>query len=118
MFYGGTNFGRTAGYTVTTAYANGAMVDSYGLKHEPNYGYFQTSYAFLSEYADELLSKSPSPVAVRLGETQEVFVYPLTVQNYFNYSANFARFAVVLNRIGRCPEIARWIAPRLLYNYT
>ena len=30
-------------------------------------------------------------------------LWPLTVQNYCNYLANFARFAVVLNRIGRCP---------------
>ncbi|KAL9244855.1 hypothetical protein vseg_018576 [Gypsophila vaccaria] len=41
MYYGGTNFGRTASDFATTGYYDEAPIDHFGLLREPKYGHFK-----------------------------------------------------------------------------
>ena len=43
---------------------------------------------------------------------------PATAWNYCFAATNFTRPAIVLSRAGLCLYIARWVFPRLLYNYS
>jgi hypothetical protein len=62
MLSGGSNFGYSAAWGVTTAYAPDTAIDSYLLRHEPKFSTFQAFFAAMAGVADTLLAH-PAPLA-------------------------------------------------------
>ncbi|KAL0486703.1 beta galactosidase [Acrasis kona] len=76
MWHGGTNFGRTPSYLVTTGYDYDAPLDEYGHPHNPKYSQLSLINLLLKQHQDFLISnewKGKRPEAVPLGE--KVFAY-------------------------------------------
>eukprot|EP01083_Nonionella_stella_P074430 201907_1 len=59
MMYGGNNFGRYSGYKVTTAYANDAVINAFGIANNPKYDQLSKVFATLSLYSKCILSMDP-----------------------------------------------------------
>ncbi|KAK9285037.1 hypothetical protein L1049_024221 [Liquidambar formosana] len=73
MYYGGTNFGRTASSFVTTRYYDEAPLDEYGLHREPKWGHLRDLHSALRLCKKALLWGTSS--AQKLGEELEAQVY-------------------------------------------
>ncbi|XP_030524028.2 beta-galactosidase 13-like [Rhodamnia argentea] len=73
MYYGGTNFGRTASSFVTTRYYDEAPMDEYGLLREPKWGHLRDLHLALRLCKKALLWGTPS--VQDLGEGLEARVY-------------------------------------------
>jgi beta-galactosidase len=50
MWYGGTNFGRSAGVGITTDYDYDAPLDQYGFKAEPKYSHLKRLHHILADF--------------------------------------------------------------------
>lgn len=61
MLSGGSNFGYSAAWGVTTAYAPDTAIDSYLLRHEPKFSTFQAFFSAVEGIADALLG-NPVPL--------------------------------------------------------
>ncbi|CAL9067570.1 beta-galactosidase 15 isoform X1 [Musa acuminata AAA Group] len=76
MFFGGTNFGRTAGGPLqTTSYDYDAPVDEYGLLAQPKWGHLKDLHAAIKLCEPALVAVDDAPQYVKLGSMQEAHIY-------------------------------------------
>lgn len=61
MMHGGSQWGFIANRNSVTAYAPDAVVDSWMLRHEPRYTFYQGFFTALQQYAEILVSSPISP---------------------------------------------------------
>ncbi|QCD83343.1 beta-galactosidase [Vigna unguiculata] len=79
MYFGGTNFGRTAGGPLQiTSYDYDAPIDEYGLLHEPKWGHLKDLHTALKLCEPALVSAN-SPTYIKLGPKQEAHIYQANV---------------------------------------
>ncbi|OIW19190.1 hypothetical protein TanjilG_04933 [Lupinus angustifolius] len=79
MFFGGTNFGRTAGGPLQiTSYDYDAPIDEYGQLSEPKWGHLKDLHAAL-KLCEPALVAADSPKYIKLGPKQEAHVYYASV---------------------------------------
>ncbi|KAH1236768.1 Beta-galactosidase 9 [Glycine max] len=79
MYFGGTNFGRTAGGPLQiTSYDYDAPIDEYGLLREPKWGHLKDLHAAL-KLCEPALVATDSPTYIKLGPKQEAHVYQANV---------------------------------------
>ncbi|MCL7024181.1 hypothetical protein MKW94_007274 [Papaver nudicaule] len=74
MYYGGTNFGRTASSFVTTRYYDEAPIDSFGLQKEPKWGHLRDLHTALRLSKKALLFGDEISVEI-LGDQLEARIY-------------------------------------------
>ncbi|KAF2288905.1 hypothetical protein GH714_022673 [Hevea brasiliensis] len=75
MYFGGTNFGRTAGGPFyITSYDYDAPIDEYGLLSEPKWGHLKDLHATI-KLCEPALVAADSPQYIKLGSKQEAHVY-------------------------------------------
>ncbi|KZV48454.1 beta-galactosidase 9-like [Dorcoceras hygrometricum] len=75
MYFGGTNFGRTAGGpNYITSYDYDAPLDEYGLLSQPKWGHLKDLHAAL-KLCEPALVAVHSPQYIKLGPKQEAHVY-------------------------------------------
>ncbi|OVA19595.1 D-galactoside/L-rhamnose binding SUEL lectin domain [Macleaya cordata] len=74
MYYGGTNFGRTASSFVTTRYYDEAPLDEYGLQKEPKWGHLRDLHSALRLCKKALLFGTKISVE-NLGDQLEARIY-------------------------------------------
>ncbi|PKA57733.1 Beta-galactosidase 9 [Apostasia shenzhenica] len=76
MFFGGTNFDRTAGGPFQiTSYDYDAPIDEYGLLSEPKWGHLKDLHAAIKLCEPALVAVDQEPQYVKLGPMQEAHVY-------------------------------------------
>uniref|UniRef100_A0A1D1XE55 Beta-galactosidase n=1 Tax=Anthurium amnicola TaxID=1678845 RepID=A0A1D1XE55_9ARAE len=76
MFFGGTNFGRTAGGPFQiTSYDYDAPIDEYGLQSFPKWGHLKDLHAAIKLCEPALVVVDDGPQYQKLGPMQEVHVY-------------------------------------------
>ncbi|XP_038989755.1 beta-galactosidase 15 isoform X2 [Phoenix dactylifera] len=76
MFFGGTNFGRTAGGPFQiTSYDYDAPIDEYGLLTQPKWGHLKDLHAAIKLCEPALVVVNDSPQYVKLGPMQEAHIY-------------------------------------------
>ncbi|XP_042390157.1 beta-galactosidase 15 [Zingiber officinale] len=76
MFFGGTNFGRTAGGPLqTTSYDYDAPIDEYGLLTQPKWGHLKDLHAAIKLCEPALVAVDDGPQYVKLGPMQEAHIY-------------------------------------------
>ncbi|KAK1318251.1 Beta-galactosidase 9 [Acorus calamus] len=76
MFFGGTNFGRTAGGPLQiTSYDYDAPVDEYGLLSQPKWGHLNELHAVIKLCEPALVAVDDGPHYIKLGPKQEAHVY-------------------------------------------
>lgn len=74
MYYGGTNFGRSAGGPfITTSYDYDAPIDEYGLIREPKYSHLKELHKAIKLCQQALVSADPT--VTRLGTYQQAHVF-------------------------------------------
>ncbi|KAG7028750.1 Beta-galactosidase 9 [Cucurbita argyrosperma subsp. argyrosperma] len=75
MYFGGTNFGRTAGGPFyITSYDYDSPIDEYGLLREPKWGHLKDLHTAL-KLCEPALVSADSPQYIKLGSKQEAHVY-------------------------------------------
>lgn len=75
MYFGGTNFGRSAGGPFyITSYDYDAPIDEYGLLNEPKWGHLKDLHAAI-KLCEPALVAANSPQYIKLGPQQEAHVY-------------------------------------------
>ncbi|PIN25789.1 Beta-galactosidase [Handroanthus impetiginosus] len=75
MFFGGTNFARTAGGpNYITSYDYDAPIDEYGLLRQPKWGHLKDLHAAI-KLCEPALIAVRSPQYIKLGPKQEAHVY-------------------------------------------
>ncbi|CAA6664073.1 unnamed protein product [Spirodela intermedia] len=75
-FFGGTNFGRTAGGPLQiTSYDYDAPIDEYGLLSFPKWGHLKDLHAAIKLCEPALVAVDDGPQYAKLGPMQEVHVY-------------------------------------------
>ncbi|XP_051127758.1 beta-galactosidase 9 isoform X2 [Andrographis paniculata] len=75
MYFGGTNFGRTAGGpNIITSYDYDAPIDEYGLLRQPKWGHLKDLHAAI-KLCEPVLVAVHSPTYIKLGPKQEAHVY-------------------------------------------
>ncbi|KAM7486074.1 hypothetical protein LguiA_002083 [Lonicera macranthoides] len=81
MYFGGTNFGRTAGGpNYITSYDYDAPLDEYGLLRQPKWGHLKDLHAAI-KLCEASLVAVDSPQYVKLGPMQEAHLYRGNVQS-------------------------------------
>ncbi|XP_028551110.1 beta-galactosidase 9 isoform X1 [Dendrobium catenatum] len=76
MFFGGTNFDRTAGGPFQiTSYDYDAPIDEYGLLSEPKWGHLKDLHAAIKLCEPALVTVDHEPQYFKLGPRQEAHVY-------------------------------------------
>eukprot|EP01084_Bolivina_argentea_P306366 529409_1 len=89
MMYGGTNFGRTAGKNVITAYANDAPINPYGMANNPKYNKLSQIFGVLLKYSKCLLSQSPpKPVEIDNNKNLQAITYSNTSSISITFLSN------------------------------
>lgn len=74
MYFGGTNFGRTAGGPlVATSYDYDAPIDEYGFIRQPKWGHLRDLHSAIKQCEEYLVSSDP--VHQQLGNKLEAHVY-------------------------------------------
>jgi beta-galactosidase len=73
MYYGGTNFDRTAGVFIATSYDYDAPIDEYGLLREPKYSHLKELHKVIKLCEPALVSVDPTITS--LGDKQEIHVF-------------------------------------------
>ncbi|CAN4120826.1 unnamed protein product [Withania somnifera] len=85
IYFGGTNFGRTAGGpTQITSYDYDAPLDEYGLLRQPKWGHLKDLHAAI-KLCEPALVAADSPQYIKLGSKQEAHVYRGTSLNNGEY---------------------------------
>ncbi|KAL4024660.1 hypothetical protein IC575_013024 [Cucumis melo] len=80
MYFGGTNFGRTAGGPFyITSYDYDSPIDEYGLIREPKWGHLKDLHTAL-KLCEPALVSADSPQYIKLGPKQEAHVYHMKSQ--------------------------------------
>ncbi|KAJ0972667.1 hypothetical protein J5N97_020626 [Dioscorea zingiberensis] len=76
MFFGGTNFERTAGGPLQiTSYNYDAPIDEYGILNQPKWGHLKDLHMAIKLCEPALIVVDDSPQYVKLGLRQEAHVY-------------------------------------------
>lgn len=76
MYFGGTNFERTAGGPLQiTSYDYDAPIDEYGILRQPKWGHLKDLHAAIKLCESALTAVDGSPHYVKLGPMQEAHVY-------------------------------------------
>ncbi|XP_062204504.1 beta-galactosidase 15 isoform X1 [Phragmites australis] len=76
MFFGGTNFERTAGGPLQiTSYDYDAPIDEYGILRQPKWGHLKDLHAAIKLCEPALTAVDGSPQYVKLGPMQEAHIY-------------------------------------------
>ncbi|OAP01355.1 BGAL2 [Arabidopsis thaliana] len=73
MYYGGTNFDRTAGVFIATSYDYDAPIDEYGLLREPKYSHLKELHKVIKLCEPALVSVDPTITS--LGDKKEIHVF-------------------------------------------
>lgn len=96
MYFGGTNFGRTAGGPFyTTSYDYDAPIDEYGMLRQPKWGHLKDLHAAIKLCEPALISVDGDPQYIRLGPQQEAHVYKYSGESKV---ANMT----VIRKTGKC----------------
>ncbi|KAH7670362.1 Beta-galactosidase protein [Dioscorea alata] len=76
MYFGGTNFERTAGGPLQiTSYNYDAPIDEYGILNQPKWGHLKDLHKAIKLCEPALVAVDDSPLYVKLGRRQEAHVY-------------------------------------------
>uniref|UniRef100_A0A0E0MLX9 Beta-galactosidase n=1 Tax=Oryza punctata TaxID=4537 RepID=A0A0E0MLX9_ORYPU len=76
MYFGGTNFARTAGGPLQiTSYDYDAPIDEYGILRQPKWGHLKDLHAAIKLCEPALIAVDGSPQYIKLGSMQEAHVY-------------------------------------------
>ncbi|GMY37244.1 beta-galactosidase 8-like [Fagus crenata] len=87
MYFGGTNFGRTAGGPlVATSYDYDAPVDEYGYIRQPKWGHLRDLHKAIKQCEEHLISSDPTQL--QLGTNQEAHIYNKTSNDCAAFLAN------------------------------
>ncbi|XP_043714479.1 beta-galactosidase 13-like [Telopea speciosissima] len=78
MYYGGTNYGRTAAAFVTTRYYDEAPLDEYGLQKDPKWSHLRDLHTALKMCKKPLFGGVPSVQNLGLGLEARVYENPGT----------------------------------------
>nr|XP_027105178.1 beta-galactosidase 6-like [Coffea arabica] len=88
MYFGGTNFGRTAGGPlIATSYDYDAPLDEYGFIRQPKWGHLRDLHIAIKHCEDYLVEADPSRVS--LGMNLEAHVYYKTSNDCAAFLANY-----------------------------
>ncbi|KAL2644811.1 hypothetical protein R1flu_012398 [Riccia fluitans] len=112
MYFGGTNFERTAGGPfITTSYDYDAPLDEYGLVREPKWGHLKELHAVLMECEEALMYVDENPEYISLGPNQEAHVYTATAHPEIcaAFLANIdSRSSAVVKFRGKMYDLPAW----------
>uniref|UniRef100_A0A0D3HTX9 Beta-galactosidase n=1 Tax=Oryza barthii TaxID=65489 RepID=A0A0D3HTX9_9ORYZ len=76
MYFGGTNFARTAGGPLQiTSYDYDAPIDEYGILRQPKWGHLKDLHTAIKLCEPALIAVDGSPQYIKLGSMQEAHVY-------------------------------------------
>ncbi|KAH7670360.1 Beta-galactosidase protein [Dioscorea alata] len=76
MYFGGTNFERTAGGPLQiTSYNYDAPIDEFGILNQPKWGHLKDLHKAIKLCEPALVAVDDSPLYVKLGRRQEAHVY-------------------------------------------
>ncbi|KAJ7968478.1 Beta-galactosidase [Quillaja saponaria] len=88
MYFGGTNFGRTAGGPlIATSYDYDAPLDEYGFVRQPKWGHLRDLHKAIKQCEEYLISSEP--VHLQLGNNLEAHVYYKTSKDCAAFIANY-----------------------------
>ncbi|XP_050226309.1 beta-galactosidase 8-like [Mercurialis annua] len=88
MYFGGTNFGKTAGGPlVATSYDYDAPIDEYGFIRQPKWGHLRNLHKSIKHCEEYLLSSDP--IHQQLGNNLEAHVYYKSSNNCAAFLANY-----------------------------
>lgn len=88
MYFGGTNFGRTAGGPlIATSYDYDAPLDEYGMVRQPKWGHLRDLHFAIKQCEDHLVEADPS--RIELGLNLEAHVYYKTSNDCAAFLANY-----------------------------
>ncbi|XP_030528805.1 beta-galactosidase 6-like isoform X2 [Rhodamnia argentea] len=88
MYFGGSNFGRTAGGPlVATSYDYDAPLDEYGFIRQPKWGHLRDLHKAIKLCEDHLVSSEPTHV--QLGSNLEAHVYNKSSNDCAAFLANY-----------------------------
>jgi beta-galactosidase len=75
MWHGGTNFGRMAGYLITTNYDYDAPLDEFGRPNQPKFDHLKELHSILNNNKKLLLASNERPKPQQLGPSQFAFKF-------------------------------------------
>ncbi|KDP20900.1 hypothetical protein JCGZ_21371 [Jatropha curcas] len=88
MYFGGTNFGRTAGGPlVATSYDYDAPIDEYGFIRQPKWGHLRDLHKSIKQCEDHLVSSDPTHL--KLGYNLEAHIYYKSSNDCAAFLANY-----------------------------
>ncbi|KAK3028523.1 hypothetical protein RJ639_038591, partial [Escallonia herrerae] len=88
MYFGGTNFGRTAGGPlIATSYDYDAPIDEYGFTRQPKWGHLRDLHKSIKHCEDYLVNADPTQQS--LGMNLEAHVYYKTSNDCAAFLANY-----------------------------
>ncbi|KAG8385614.1 hypothetical protein BUALT_Bualt03G0063400 [Buddleja alternifolia] len=88
MYFGGTNFGRTAGGPlVATSYNYDAPIDEYGFINQPKWGHLRDLHIAIKQCEKHLVNVNATQMS--LGENLEAHVYYKSSNNCAAFLANY-----------------------------
>ncbi|KAK9268044.1 hypothetical protein L1049_010483 [Liquidambar formosana] len=88
MYFGGTNFGRTAGGPlIATSYDYDAPIDEYGFIRQPKWGHLRDLHWAIKQCEEYLVSSDP--IHQQLGANLEAHIYYKTSNDCAAFLANY-----------------------------
>ncbi|WCJ26958.1 Beta-galactosidase [Euphorbia peplus] len=88
MYFGGTNFGRTAGGPlIATSYDYDAPIDEYGFIRQPKWGHLRDLHKAIKQCEEYLISSDPTQK--QLGKNLEAHIYYKSSDDCAAFLANF-----------------------------
>ncbi|RCV18459.1 hypothetical protein SETIT_3G302400v2 [Setaria italica] len=111
MYFGGTNFERTAGGPrQITSYDYDAPIDEYGILRQPKWGHLKDLHAAIKLCEPALTAVDGSPQYVKLGPMQEAHVYSSAkVHTNGSISGNGQICSAFLANIDEHKYVSVWI---------
>ncbi|KAJ8761476.1 hypothetical protein K2173_001609 [Erythroxylum novogranatense] len=89
MYFGGTNFGRTAGGPlIATSYDYDAPIDEYGYIRQPKWGHLRDLHKAI-KLCEDYLVRSSKPTHQQLGINLEVHIYYKSTTDCAAFLANY-----------------------------
>ncbi|WVZ89352.1 LOW QUALITY PROTEIN: hypothetical protein U9M48_035772 [Paspalum notatum var. saurae] len=114
MYFGGTNFERTAGGPLQiTSYDYDAPVDEYGIIRQPKWGHLKDLHAAIKLCEPALTAVDGSPQYVKLGPMQEAHIYSSRkIHTNRSISGNAQICSAFLANIDEHKYVSVWIFGR------
>lgn len=111
MFFGGTNFERTAGGPLQiTSYDYDAPITEYGILRQPKFGHLKDLHAAIKLCEPALTAVDGSPQYVKLGPMQEAHIYSnRKVHTNGSISGNAQICSAFLASIDEHKHVSVWI---------